>query len=524
MARPKPVVLVVLDGWGVAPPSPTNAISRAKTPVFDRLVAEYPVLTLQASGEAVGLLWGEMGNSEVGHLSMGSGRIVYQTLPKINKAISDGTFSATAAIQRAFAHLRETPGAQLHLVGLVSNGGVHSHQEHLFALLDCCQANNVKPLVHVILDGRDTARDAGADAVAQLGQKLAAVGGQVSTVAGRFWSMDRDSHWERIERSYQAMTKGDGQTATDAVAAIRQSYAQGVFDEEFAPCTLVQGGFPVGLVRDRDAVIFFNFRADRARQLTASFVLPGFAKFERPYLRDLYFVTMTEYDKDLPVEIAFPPDYVREPVAKVMAEAGLRQLHIAETEKYAHVTFFFNGGREEPFPGEDRALIPSPRVSSYALQPQMSAYELTTRLLDDLRRGVYDFVVANYANVDMVGHTGNLQATVRAVEVIDECLGKVVAAVLEAGGVLLITADHGNAEELVSLQSGEINKEHSTSPVPLLIVGASYAGRAARRGPDIVGSDLSIIMPSGVLADLGPTVLQLLELSVPAEMSGHSLL
>lgn len=523
MQRPKPVVLVVLDGWGVAPPSPTNGISCARTPVFDRLVAEYPVMTLQASGEAVGLLWGEAGNSEVGHLSMGSGRIVYQTLPKINKAISDGTFCAVSAMAEAIARVSRTRESRLHLVGLVSSGGVHSHQEHLEALLDCCQTQGVPPLVHVILDGRDTARDVGAAAVEALQRRLAASGGHISTIAGRYWSMDRDHHWERIERSYRAMTVGDGVTATDPVAAIRQSYGQGVFDEEFLPLTLVDGGTPVGLVHEGDAVIFFNFRADRARQLTTSFVLPGFAKFARPYLRDLHFVTMTEYDKDLPVAVAFLPDDVGATVAQVISQAGLRQLHLAETEKYAPVTFFFNGGREEPYAGEDRILVPSPRISSYANQPQMSAYELTTRLLDELHRGRYDFIVVNLANADMVGHTGNLQATVRAVEVIDECLGTITAAVQAVGGVTLVTADHGNAEELVSLQSGAINKEHSTNPVPFVVVGAAWAGRASGTALDVVGHDLSILTPSGVLADVGPTLLHLLQLPKPAEMSGRML-
>lgn len=523
MARPKPVVLVVLDGWGVAPPSPTNAITRAKTPIFDRLVAEYPVVLLQASGEAVGLVWEEMGNSEVGHLNMGSGKIVYQTLPKINKAISDGTFGTTEAMVQAAEHVRQTPGAKMHLVGLVSNGGVHSHQEHLYALLDFCQSRQIKPYVHVILDGRDTTRDAGASFVDQLLKKLSSSGGSVASIVGRYYAMDRDNHWERIERAYRAMTAGIGTAATDPIAAITQSYATGVFDEEFLPTVLSAGGKPVGVVQDGDAVIFFNYRADRARQLAASFVLPGFTRFERPYLGNLFFVTMTEYDKDLPVAVAFVPDYVGNPVAKVIADAGLRQLHLAETEKYAHVTFFFNGGREAPFVNEDRVLVPSPRVSSYAELPAMGAYEITTRLISELPRQVYDFVVVNFANADMVAHTGNLSATIKAVEVVDECLGKIVACVNGLGGVAIITADHGNAEELVNLQTGEINKEHSTSPVPCLLVGTGLAGRSGQRGPDVVGNDLSIIASRGVLADVGPTVLHFLQLAIPDEMTGRPL-
>ncbi|MDD5110143.1 MAG: 2,3-bisphosphoglycerate-independent phosphoglycerate mutase [Patescibacteria group bacterium] len=523
MPRPKPVTLVILDGWGIAPASPTNAIAQAHTPFFTRLIADYPVLTLQASGEAVGLVWGEMGNSEVGHLCMGSGRIVYQSLPKINRAISDGTFVQTPALLEAFAHIKKTPGAKLHLIGLVSTGGVHSHQEHLNALLDWCESQGVQPYVHTILDGRDTARDDGLGFVDQLALRLKDCGGKIATISGRYYAMDRDNHWERIEYAYRAIAEGKGETATDPIAAVKNSYARGVFDEECVPVVLTEQGKAIGTIQEHDAVIFFNFRADRARQLTASFVLPGFAKFERTYLRDLYFVTMTEYDKDLPVAVAFPPEYVKEPVAKVIAEAGLKQLHIAETEKYAHVTFFFNGGREEPFLGEDRALVPSPRVASYAENPAMGAYEITERVLTELKRETYDFIVVNYANADMVGHTGNLPATIKAVEVIDECLGRITGAVLERGGVLIVTADHGNAEDMVNLQTGAVDKEHSTNPVPCVLVGTAWVGQAAWRGSDVVGNDLSIITPSGVLADVGATVLHIMELGIPNEMTGRPL-
>lgn len=525
MARPKPVVLVVLDGWGIAPPAPSNAVTEAATPVFDRLAAEYPVWTLQASGAAVGLLWGEPGNSEVGHLAMGSGKILYQSLPKINQAISQGTFCRVPAFLQAFDHLAGRPGAKLHLLGLVSTGGVHSHQDHLFALLDCCQAQGVAPYLHLILDGRDTPRDAAAAVVEQVTAKLTASGGRIATLMGRYYAMDRDHHWERIERAYRAMTEGAGAATTDdAVKTILQAYQRGVYDEEFPPVVFRQAGHPVGLVTDGDAVIFFNFRADRARELTASFILPGFAKFERPYLRELLLVTMTEYDRHLPTLVAFPPDHVPTPVADVIAQAGLRQLHLAETEKYAHVTFFFNGGREEPWPGEDRVLVPSPRSGSFATQPAMSAYALTEELIARLRQPGYDFVIVNFANPDMVGHTGDIPATIKAVEAVDVCLGKIVETVLEMGGALVITADHGNAEELVSLRTGEINKEHSTNPVPCLVVALAHAGQSAPGTPDAVGRDLSILPPSGVLADIGPTILRLLELPIPSEMTGRPLL
>lgn len=336
--------------------------------------------------------------------------------------------------------------------------------------------------------------------------------------------MDRDNHWERIERAYRAMTEGVGDLVGDPVAALQASYARGVYDEELPPLIMSAGNTaPAGLVTEHDAIIFFNFRADRARQLTASFVLPGFSKFTRSYLRNIVFVTMTEYDKDLPVMVAFPPEYVREPVTKVIAEAGLRQFHIAETEKYAHVTFFFNGGREEPFAGEDRVLIPSPRVASYAENPGMSAYAMTDRLVSELKSNQYDFVIINFANADMVGHTGNLAATIKGIEVADECLGKIIARVIELGGVAVITADHGNAEELLDLQTGEMDKEHSNNPVPCLLVGAAWEGRSASPGADIVGNDLSIITPSGVLADVGPTLLKILELPIPQEMTGRPL-
>ncbi len=525
MPRFRPVVLVVLDGWGVAPPSPTNAISQAATPVMDRLIAEYPVRTLQASGEAVGLLWGEAGNSEVGHLAMGTGKILYQNLPKIHREISQGTFGRTPAFQAAFQHLAQRPGAKLHLVGLVSSGGVHSHQDHLWALLECCHQRGVAPYLHVILDGRDTARDAGAGFVAELQERLADAGGRIATIAGRFYAMDRDHHWERIERAYRAMVEGVGPTAAadDPVGAVRASYARGTYDEEFPPTVLLDGGNPVARVADHDAVIFFNFRADRARELTASIGLPGFDKFSRSCPRGLFVVTMTAYDRSFPVTVAFPVTEVKTTVAEVIATAGWRQLHVAETEKYAHVTFFFNGGRELAFPGEDRVLVPSLNVASFAATPAMSAYPLTEQLLKRLRDPGYDFAIVNFANPDMVGHTGDIPATIAAIEAVDACLGKICPAVLALGGALVITADHGNAEELVSLRTGEINKQHSANPVPLVLVAAEFAGQSTPNAPDAVSRDLSLVVPSGVLADIGPTVLRLLDLPIPKVMTGRPL-
>lgn len=524
MSIPKPVVLVILDGWGVAPPSKSNAISQAKTPVFDRLVSMYPTMTLQAAGESVGLSWGEMGNSEVGHLGLGSGKIVYQSLPRLNKAITEGTFVQAPGLAEVFKHVQVDPKRRLHLLGMVSNGGVHSHQDHLYALLDACKSQGVsKVAVHAILDGRDTRRDGGKEFIEKLVAKIQEVGvGTIATLSGRFYAMDRDNHWDRIEAAYRAIAEGVGPTAEDPVAAIAASYAAGVYDEEFVPTVITSGGSPIATVSDGDVLVIFNYRADRARQITTAFAVPGFSKFKRTFDKDLLVATMMEYDKDLPVTVLFPPEHIVRPLAKILSEQGMQQLHVAETEKYAHVTFFFNGGAEEAFPGEDRVLVPSAGIPSYAQKPEMSAPAIAETVSAAVAKGKYDFIVVNFANPDMVGHTGDLEATIKAVEVTDACIGQIVDATLAVHGIVLITADHGNAEELLNLQTQAIDKEHSTNPVPLLMVGEAWAGQASPSGEP--SRDLSLLTPAGMLADVSPTILKLMELPAEPEMTGSTLI
>lgn len=525
--RPKPVVLVIMDGFGIAPPSKGNGVTLAKKPVFDYLVATYPVMTLQASGEAVGLSWGEMGNSEVGHMNLGSGEIIYQTLPKISKSIEDGTFLNNPAFKKAVNQVKKN-NSKLHLLGLVSNGGVHSHQDHLYALLELAKNHGLKEVyIHAILDGRDTKRDGGLDFINQLQERIKGVGvGKIASLSGRFYAMDRDNHWEREEKAYNAIALGISEvSAQDPIKAIERSYQNNIFDEEFMPTVITSSGKPVATIEDKDAVIFFNFRSDRARQMTAAFSVPSFDKFKtKKEYKDLVFVTFTEYEKDLPVDVAYPPNIIEKPLGKILAENNLIQLHAAETEKYAHVTFFFNGGKEDEFNSESRILVPSPAVTTYDQKPEMSAFELTEKLLAAIKEGKNDFIVVNFANPDMVGHTGVIPATIKGIETVDKCLGDLIKLVLANSGVCLITADHGNAEELINLQTGEIDKEHSTNPVPFIIVGASWEGQSLTPGLDSAGGDLSIVTPSGMLADVGPTILKIMDISQPTEMTGRPLI
>ena len=524
--RPKPVILIILDGWGVAPPSKSNAITMAKTPTFDNLIKTYPAMTLQACGEAVGLSWGEIGNSEVGHLNLGSGKLIYQNLPRINKAISDGYFFENEKFLEAIDNCKKN-NSKLHLMGLISSGGVHSHIDHLFALLELCKRekfNNV--FIHGFMDGRDMPYNSGIDFVEKIEKKIKELGvGQIASLSGRFYAMDRDNHWERVELAYQAMVTGEIEGKfTEAIKAVESSYEQKIYDEEMMPITIVDKNLkPVGLIRDEDSVIFFNYRSDRAREITKALILPGFNKFSKEYFKNLFFVAMTEYEKELPVEIAFPTEKIDKPLARVISEAGLKQLHIAETEKYAHVTFFFNGGSEDEFENETRILVPSPRVASYAEKPEMSAKEVTKKIVEAVIEDKFDFIVVNFANGDMVGHTGDLKATVKAVETLDGSLKKIIEAVLSKNGLALITADHGNAEELVNMQSGDIDKEHSTYPVPFIIVSKKFEGKNAGL-KEIPNNDLSLVQPSGVLSDVAPTILKLMNIKQPKEMSGKSLI
>ena len=513
-----------MDGWGVAPPSDGNAITSAKTPVLNKLIMDYPAMTLSASSSEVGLNWGEMGNSEVGHLNIGAGRVYYQTMPRINKAIADGSFFENPAFLGAVDHAKKHK-SRLHLIGLVSQGGVHSHEDHLFALLELASKRHFKDVyIHAIMDGRDAIYNAGIDFVNNALEMMKKHRvGRIATLCGRYFAMDRDNRWDRVEKAYRAMAEGVGEKADDPVAAIKASYEKKVYDEEFAPTVITENGRPVAVIGPDDAVIFWNFREDRARELTKAFVQPDFDKFKRVYQPGIFFVTMTEYEKGLPVHVAFEPDVINECLAKVVSDAGLAQLHVAETEKYAHVTFFINGQREEAFPGEERILVPSPKVSSYDQKPAMSEREVTAKVVNAIQDNTYDLIIVNYAAPDMVGHTGDLDATIKACEATDECVGKVVDAALARGGVVFITADHGNAEEVKNLQTGAVDKEHSTSPVPFIVVGKQFHGMNMGL-PEGVGADLTMVPPVGVLGDVAPTILRVMNLPQPDEMTGRPLI
>lgn len=523
--RPKPVGLIILDGWGITQPYSGNAISQAKTSVFNELLSKYPAMTLRASGEAVGLPWSENGNSEVGHLNLGLGRILYQDLPRINKEISENTFYQNQAILNAIKHVKKEK-SNLHLLGLISNGCVHSSNEHLQALIALCKEEKIDNVyVHAILDGRDTPYNSGQNFIKDIIRNFDEYGlGKIATISGRFYAMDRDNRWDRIEKAYLAMVAGKGNKSETPQRALEESYDKKIYDEEFVPTVINEYGKPVALIKDNDAVIFFNFRSDRAREITKAIVLPSFDKFERPkYIKNLLFVCFTEYEKNLPVEIAFPYQPVNNTLGEVLSNNNLKQLRIAETEKYAHVTYFFNGGVEAVFKGEDRELVPSPHVASYDLKPEMSAVEVTDKLVKQINSDIYDFFLVNFANVDMVGHTGNLKAAIKAIEAVDKCLGRVIKSVLAKDGVVMITADHGNAEDMFNVQTGSIDKEHSTNPVPLIIVGSRYEGLNLG-GQDAPGGDLSLLKPQGILSDIAPTILKIMGIEKPEEMTGRSLI
>jgi len=522
----KPVVLAVLDGWGAAPPSEGNATIEGVTPNFDQYLKDYPAMTIHASGNEVGLLFGEMGNSEVGHLNIGAGRVYYQTCPRIDKDIGDGTFFEKEAFLKAIEQVK-TSGSNLHLIGLLSSGNVHSSNEHLYALLELCHRHDLHDNVylHVFLDGRDCVYNSAPEFIRELQEKMKELKvGQIASLSGRYFALDRDNRWDRVEKAYRAMVEGSSEnTFDDPLEAIEASYKQEVYDEQFIPVAITKKGEPIVKVQDNDSAIFFNFRPDRARQLTKAFVLPGFKEFERTYLKNLMFVTMTEFEKQLPAVVVYAPIVVHNSLAEVISKAGLKQFHIAETEKYAHVTFFLNGTIEEPFKGEDRKMIPSPQVSTYDQQPEMSASEVAKEVNKALDTEQYDFIIVNFANPDMVGHTGSLEATIKACETADKCLGRVVENVLAHDGVILVTADHGNSELMINLQTGDKNKEHTTNPVPLLVIGKEYLGQASSAG-DAIEGDLSLMQPIGVLADIAPTILKLMGLDQPDEMTGQTLM
>ena len=502
----KLTMLMILDGYGYNPAHEGNAVYAAKTPVMDKLLKECPNTLINASGMDVGLPDGQMGNSEVGHTNIGAGRIVYQELTRITKSISDGDFFTNDALVKAVENCKKN-GSALHLYGLLSDGGVHSHITHLYAALEMAKRNGLKEVyVHGFMDGRDVSPTSGVDFVAALEEKMKEIGvGKIGVLSGRYYAMDRDNRWERVEKAYAALVYGEGRKNPDAVAAMKQSYEDGVTDEFVVPTIITEGA----VIKANDSVVCFNFRPDRAREITRTLVDPDFDGFERKNgFFPVYYVCMTQYDAKMPnVDVAFRPEKLTNTFGAYIADKGLNQLRIAETEKYAHVTFFFNGGVEAPYENEDRALIPSPKVATYDLQPEMSAYPVTEEVLSRIESGKYDVIILNFANCDMVGHTGVFDCAVKAVETVDECMGKVVDAVLGRGGVVCITADHGNADQMVDPETNDVFTAHTTNPVPFVVAGKSCELREGGR-----------------LADIAPTLLDIMGMEKPAEMTGQSLI
>ena len=506
----KLTMLMILDGFGENPNNEGNAVNLAKKPNIDKLRKICPVSHIDASGAAVGLPDGQMGNSEVGHTNIGAGRIVYQKLTKITKSIEDGDFFSIPEFTEAIENVKKN-NSKLHIMGLLSDGGVHSHQRHLYGLLELAKRkgldNNV--FIHAFMDGRDTLPASGEGYIQELQEKMKEKGvGKIATLSGRYYAMDRDKRWDRVEKAYNALVKGEGVLAKDPIQAIEESYQQEIFDEFVVPTVITDANDqPLAKIESGDSVIFFNFRPDRARQLTRAIVDDKFDGFKTDKL-DIDFVCMTEYDDTMPnVKIAFKPEELTNTFGEVVSKLGKKQLRIAETEKYAHVTFFFNGGREEPYPGEDRILVNSPKVATYDLQPEMSAYEVTEKVVEAINSEKYDTIILNFANTDMVGHTGNIDAAIKAVEAVDKCVGEIVEAVQKQNGVVLITADHGNAEQMIDYQTGEPLTSHTTNLVPLILVGME-----------------NVELKDGRLCDLTPTMLDIMEEQKPKEMTGESLL
>jgi len=502
----KPLTMIIMDGYGLAEPSPGNAVTNANTPVLDELYSTCPNTTLSASGEDVGLPEGQMGNSEVGHTNIGAGRVVYQDLPRISRDIESGVFFTNEALLHAVRACKESGGA-LHLLGLVSPGGVHSHTDHLFALLELSKRNGLsKVFIQCFMDGRDVPPDSGIDSIRACVDKCREIGvGKIATVMGRFYAMDRDNRWDRVEQAYNAMVFGEGTHLQDPVLAMQRSYDEQVYDEFVKPVICDKDG----MIKPGDSIIFFNFRPDRAREITRAFVEPGFDGFPRRNgCFPLTYVCMTQYDeKILGVKLAYPPDFPEHTFGETVSDLGLKQLRIAETEKYAHVTFFFNGGVEQTFAGEKRVLIPSPKeFPTYDLIPEMSAYKVADAACEEILSGVHDVVIVNFANCDMVGHTGIYEAAVKAVETVDECVGRVRDAVAQMGGVLIVTSDHGNAEIMLAEDGVHRHTAHSLNPVPFIVSGAGIELRPGR------------------LADIAPTLLDLMGLKKPSLMTGETLI
>ena len=506
----KTTMLMILDGFGINEKEEGNAIKLANTPNLDRIMKTYPTTKIYTSGRAVGLDEGQMGNSEVGHINIGAGRVVFQESTRITKSIEDGDFFSIPELTGAIEHCKEN-NSKLHIMGLISDGGVHSLRRHLYAILELCKRKDFENVyIHFFSDGRDTPPTSGESYVNELIEKIQEKGlGKIATIMGRYYAMDRDNRWERIEKAYNALVYGEGEKATSPAVAVETSYQKEIFDEFIEPTVICSNDEPVATIDDNDSVIFFNFRHDRGRELTRAINDKNFKEFETKDFKNLYYVCMTEYDSSIPnVHIAFKPIKIENTFGEYISNKGLTQLRIAETEKYAHVTFFFNGGADEKqYPGEDRILVPSPKVATYDLQPEMSIYEVTDKVIEAIKSRKYDAIILNYANPDMVGHTGNLEAAIKAVEEVDKKVGEVVNAILEEEGVLIITADHGNIEQMIDYTTGEPHTAHTTNPVPLALIGME-----------------NIKLKEGKLADLAPTMLEIMGLEKPAEMTGESIL
>lgn len=506
----KLVMLAILDGWGINEKEEGNAVKAAKTPNLDALMKQCPNTKIKTSGLDVGLPNGQMGNSEVGHTNIGAGRVVYQELTRITKSIEDGDFFKIKEFLDAIKYCKKQ-NSNLHLYGLLSNGGVHSHNSHLYALLELCKREDFKDVyIHCFLDGRDTPPTSGESFIAELEDKIKEIGvGKIASIMGRYYAMDRDKRWDRVELAYNALAKGEGNTATSAIDAIEGAYQREEFDEFVKPIVITENDKPIATIKQNDSIIFFNFRPDRAREITRVFVDKNFDGFEKKY-QYVNYVCFTEYDATMPnVEVAFKPEKIENTFGEYISKMGLTQLRIAETEKYAHVTFFFNGGNEVKYPGEDRILVESPKVATYDLKPEMSAYEVTDKVVDAIRKQSYNAIILNFANCDMVGHTGVMEAAVKAVETVDECMGRIIEEVRRVNGVLLVTADHGNAEQMIDYTTGDPHTAHTTGPVPLIVMGLENNIK---------------LKDGGKLADISPTMLDIMGLEKPVEMTGESLL
>jgi len=517
----KPIILIILDGWGISKERKGNAVAQAKTLIVDEIEKFYPTTSLQASGIAVGLPWGEAGNSEVGHLTIGAGRILYQSVPRIVFAIQDGSFFKNPALIKAIEHTKKNNSC-LHIMGLVSSSNIHSYLDHLYGLIELARRERVKKLrLHVFTDGKDAPQKEGADLLQVVEKKLnEGKDERIATVMGRVYPMDRNKNWDRIQKAYECLVEGNGSKQKNPIKAIKESYKNGLVDTFVKPSVIIdkKNEQPMGLIKDNDSVVFFNFRKDRARQLTKAFTLPDFKEFPRRFLKNLCFVTMTQYKEGLPVNVAFPPIDVKNHLTEVLSRANKKILKIAETEKYAHVTYFFNGRKDIIYPGEEQILIPSINALHYDKHPEMSAVEITKKIIEKVENK-FDLIVVNYANTDMIGHTGNFLAEIKAVETIDSCLENLLKLAVEKKCYLLITADHGNAEEMINLKTGEPNPEHTTNPVPFYFITPE---NKKEKSPSELLSLFN--KPQGILSDIAPTILELMKIPKPPEMTGRSLL